>query len=170
MTRLDRDALLELFGYNEWVWQRLVEELSPLGDGLLTKPAPGSGWPALANCLGHLVKGYEVWLNTVEGAPRVAEDVAAAITSWAELDAFSARVRARFRAVLGGLSDEELHRDIAVSVFGEALEYTPAELLANTVVHERGHHGDVNTLLYQLGLQTGVLDYRWYVNYKRGYK
>jgi hypothetical protein len=50
------------------------------------------------------------------------------------------------------------------------LAYAPAELLGNTVLHERGHHGDVNTLLYQHGIDGGVPDYRFFVNAKRGYQ
>ena len=167
---MERATLTEVFNYDEWAWQQLIEELLPMGDEILTKRAPGSGWPMLANCLGHMVMAYEVWLNTLDGAPRVEEDVAPAIPRWAEMDAFSGRVRERFRAKLAGMSDEQLHSDITVNAFGDVLAYTPAELLGNLVVHERGHHGDVNTLLYQLGIDGGIPDYRWYVNFKRGYE
>lgn len=167
---MDRATLLDLFAYNTWCWQQLTGELSPLGDELLTRAGPGSGWPALANCLGHMLMAYEVWLNALDGAPRVEEDVAPAIPTWAEMDAFSARVRDRFQAKLAAMSDEELQSDITIDAFGDILAYTPAELLGNLVVHERGHHGDVNTLLYQLGVEGGVPDYRWYVNHLRGYE
>jgi uncharacterized damage-inducible protein DinB len=168
---MDRAAITEIFDYDEWCWRSITEQCAPLGDELLTKVAPGSGWPALGNCLGHMLYGYDAWLNTMEGAPRVEGDSTPLIPTWVELNAANDRVRGRFRSYLASLSDQSLFSDVEVSVYGEVLAYTPAELLGNLVVHDRGHHGDVNTLLYQLGTDDlGVPDYRWYVNFKRGYR
>lgn len=168
---MDRAAITEIFDYNEWAWDQIVKQCSALGDALLAQPAPGSGWPALGNCLGHMLYGYNVWLNTLHGAPRVQEDSAPLITTWGQLSADNGRVRERFRSYLGSVSDQQLSADMEVSVYGEMLAYTPAELLGNVVLHERGHHGDLNTLLYHHGLvEKGVPDYRWFVNFRRGYR
>jgi len=167
---VDRKAITEIFDYDEWAWDQVLDRVAAMGDELLTKPAPGSGWPALSNCLSHMIVGYQVWLETIDGKPRVQGDAMAAVESWSELAALAKRVRERFRGKLTALNDEELHSDIEVMVYGERLKYTPVELLGNLVLHERGHHGDVNTLLYQLDLpELGVPDYRWLVNEKRGY-
>jgi uncharacterized damage-inducible protein DinB len=167
---VDRAAIREIFEYDEWAWRTLIDQLAAMGDELLTRPAPGSGWPALANCLSHMIVGYQVWLETIDGKPRVQGDAMAAVQSWGELAALAEQVRKRFREKLAALSDDELQSDIEVTVYRERLKYTPAELLGNLVLHERGHHGDVNTLLYQLGLpEQGVPDYRWFVNHRRGY-
>lgn len=167
---MDRAAIIEIFDYNEFAWRQLVAELAPLGDDLLAKPAPGSGWPALGNCLGHIIYGYDVWLDTLDGKPRLNENEAPLIATLSAMARESTRVQERFRSNIGSLSDADLQRSREFSVYGETLAYTPADLLGNLVLHERGHHGDVNTLLYQHGVDAGVPDYRFFVNEKRGYQ
>ena len=64
-----------------------------------------------------------------------------------------------------------VERQQGIEVHAGGLVFQPEADAAHLLFfHERGHHGDVNTLLYQLGLEASVLDYRWYVNYKRGYR
>lgn len=169
---MDRAAITELFEYNEFAWRAIISDAAHLGDDILTKPAPGSGWPALGNCLGHILFAYNVWIDALQGEPRTLEQQARPAITWSEAESWNGATRARFRAYLNSLSDQQLHTDLAVSVYGETVAYTPAEILGNTVLHERGHHGDVNTLFYQHGLlgDAGVPDYRWFVNEQRGYR
>ena len=39
-------------------------------------------------------------------------------------------------------------------------------ILANLLLHKRGHHGDFTTLFWQLGIEQPALDYRQYVYLK----
>jgi uncharacterized damage-inducible protein DinB len=39
--------------------------------------------------------------------------------------------------------------------------YSPADIFAHTLLHERQHHGDVHTLLYQLGIEVPIVEYRF---------
>ena len=73
--------------------------------------------------------------------------------TWDYIDSCHATSGERARAYLSSLSDAELHADRDFDIDGQTLAYAPAELLGNLVIHERGHHGDINTLFYQLGLQ-----------------
>jgi uncharacterized damage-inducible protein DinB len=43
----------------------------------------------------------------------------------------------------------------------ETLVNSPADIFAHTLLHERQHHGDVNTLLYQLGIEVPIVEYRF---------
>ena len=44
---MDRAAIEELFTLTKYSWREHERVIRPLGDGTLTEPAPGSGWPAL---------------------------------------------------------------------------------------------------------------------------
>jgi uncharacterized damage-inducible protein DinB len=48
-----------------------------------------------------------------------------------------------------------------MNVDGETLLYRPADIFVHVLLHERQHHGDVNTLLYQLGLEVPIVEYRF---------
>lgn len=48
-----------------------------------------------------------------------------------------------------------------MNVDGETRVYSPADIFAHVLLHERQHHGDVNTLLYQLGLDIPIVEFRF---------
>jgi uncharacterized damage-inducible protein DinB len=48
-----------------------------------------------------------------------------------------------------------------MDVDGEPLRYSPADVFVQVLLHERQHHGDLNTLLYQLGVERPVVEYRF---------
>jgi uncharacterized damage-inducible protein DinB len=47
-----------------------------------------------------------------------------------------------------------------MNVDGAAMRYSPAEVFSTVLLHERQHHGDLNTLLYQFGREIPVIEYR----------
>jgi uncharacterized damage-inducible protein DinB len=168
---VQRAAIQDLFGYCGFAWQQIADAMSRFDPGLVAKPAPGSGWPALRDCFGHMLLAYEDWIAELEGRPMLEFDPAKA-TTFAEIDAYSHTVRERFQVYLDSLSDEELNAERHLNVDGEMETYTPAQLLANLVIHERGHHGDINTLFYQHGIPEvdwPWIEYRAFVGARRGY-
>lgn len=163
---MDRETLLELLDYQDWAWTEVGKAIAAQ-EADLTKPAPGSGWPAVRDCLAHMCFGYDVWTLRLDGGPPTVFDPRAA-ASFAELDAYRSKVVGRLRVCLANLTDEALQTDRDVQTHGgEVLRYTPAEIMAHAVVHERAHHGDLSTLFYQLGLEMPMVDYRFYVDAKR---
>ena len=155
---MDRATIEELFTFTEYSWREHEGLIRPLGDGKLTEPAPGSGWPALREALVHINWAYVRWLadpagTTDEPVPRV--------TSWDELEAYRRRVRDHAHGYLDSLGDDELVTPRAMNVDGETLVYSPADIFAHTLLHERQHHGDVHTLLYQLGIEVPIVEYRF---------
>jgi uncharacterized damage-inducible protein DinB len=48
-----------------------------------------------------------------------------------------------------------------MDVDGETLLYGPADIFVHALLHERQHHGDVNTLLFQLGIEVPIVEYRF---------
>ena len=48
-----------------------------------------------------------------------------------------------------------------MDIDGKTILYSPGEILAHVMLHERQHHGDLNTLLYQLGVDIPIVEYRF---------
>ena len=152
---MDRAAVEELFTFTDYSWREHEQLIRPLGDGKLTEPAPGSGWPALRDALAHINWAYIRWLADP------------ARTSWDELEADRRRVRDHARGYLDSLADDELVTPREMNVDGETLVYSPADIFAHTLLHERQHHGDVHTLLYQLGIDVPIVEYRFSLPQRR---
>lgn len=159
---MDRLAIEELYGFTGYTWRIHADAIRALGENALTKPAPGSGWPALCDALSHIIFAYDRWLADPNGTTPGAME-APVPRSWEGLEAQRRRVRARFREYLDTLSDSELMAPREMNVDGEVLSYSRAELLTHVLLHERAHHGDFSTLLYQLGVEAPLVEYRFFL-------
>jgi uncharacterized damage-inducible protein DinB len=155
---MDRAAIEELFAFTDHSWRVYEGVIRPLGDDLLTAPAPGSGWPALRDALAHMVWGNVRWLAD---PAHTTDEPVERIESWDELEAFRSRVRSHDRAYLDSLGDEQLLTPREMNVDGEMLRYSPADIFVHAMLHERQHHGDLNTLLYQHGIEVPIVEYRF---------
>jgi len=156
--------LIDLFEYTDYVWDQLRQAVPD--DVQLTQVAPGSGWPTLRTCLGHMVLAYERWLPAIielRSQP-LPEPGDGDLSTWAQIDAHRDRVRRELRRHLDGSTDDELGVLHDVDVDGTTIRYTRAELVLHLLLHERGHHGDVTTLLWQLGIEPDLpLEYRFHL-------
>lgn len=155
---MDRAAIEELFTFTDYSWFEYERLIRPLGDEMLTRPAPGSGWPALRDALAHINWAYIRWLADPAGTT---DEPVERIESWDELDADRRRLRAHAREYFGSLDDHELSTPREMNVDGETIRYSPADILVHVLLHERQHHGDLNTLLYQLGIDVPIVEYRF---------
>ena len=70
-----------------------------------------------------------------------------------ELEVYRSRVRGHARDYFDSLGDGALVTPREMNVDGETLLYSPVDIFVHVFLHERQHHGDVNTLLYQLGIE-----------------
>ena len=163
---VDRQALQGLFAYTHYTWSEYAEAVKRLGPDALTKPAPGSGWPALRDALGHITWAYQRWLYDPAGTTPGSFD-AASVNSWDDLESFRREVRGRFHQYLDSLNDDELTTAREMSVDGTMLPYSPADIFAHVLLHELRHHGDINTLFYQLGAEGPMVEYRFFVSATR---
>jgi uncharacterized damage-inducible protein DinB len=161
---LTRDALEELYGYTDYTWGVFADVMRGLPDGMLTQVAPGSGWPALRDCYRHVVGAYDGWLHYTLKRGDLINPPATALTSWDQFEEYRRGTRATFRRTLDELSDDELSALFSrvYDVGEEAETLSMADILGNLLLHERGHHGDLSTLLYQLGQEPPSVDYRQY--------
>jgi uncharacterized damage-inducible protein DinB len=155
---MDRAAIEALFAFTEYSWREHERVIRPLGDEVLTQPAAGSGWPALRDALAHIVWAYVRWLADPAGTT---DEPVERIDSWDDLEEYRRRVRDHAREYLDSLDDGELSTPREMNVDGETLVYSPADILVHVLLHERQHHGDLNTLLYQLGIEIPIVEYRF---------
>ena len=162
---MDRAAIEELFTFTDYSWGEYEDVIRPLGDDVLTKPAPGSGWPALRDALTHINWAYVRWLADPSGT---SDEPVDRVESWDELETYRRRVCGHTRAYLDSLADEELLTPREMNVDGDMLRYSPADIFVHAMLHERQHHGDLNTLLYQLGVEVPIVEYRFSLPERRG--
>jgi len=157
---VDHPAIEELFAYTDWTWRQYEARIHPLGDEALVRHVPGSGWPALRDALAHVNWGYDRWLAD---PARTSEIPVEPVNSWSDAEAFRHRVRNRFREYLDSLSEQELTTPREMNIDGAQMSYAPADILTLLLLHEREHHGDINTLLYQLGVEPPQTSYRFFL-------
>jgi uncharacterized damage-inducible protein DinB len=155
---VDRPAIEELFAFTDYSWREYANQLRPLGDDFLTRPAPGSGWPALRDAFVHINWAYVRWLADTAGTSDIEPE---RISSWDELEDYRRRVRSRFREYLDSLSDDELTTPRGMNIDGKMIQYGPADIFVHVLLHERAHHGDLNTLFFQLGKEPPMVEYRF---------
>lgn len=165
---MNKADLLDLYDFTGYAWERIRAVVPEDAD--LVRVAPGSGWPALRNCLGHVVLAYERWLPAITELrtgelPALGDDD---FRGWAPLDRHRERVRSTLRAAIVDTPEAELTGLRDVNVDGRIVRYSRAELILHLLLHERGHHGDVTTLLWQLGRgDETVLEYRFHLGRDR---
>lgn len=161
---MDRTAIKELYDYTEYAWERIAATIDTLPPARFSERVPGSGWPALRDCFEHFVSAYDGWINGewALGLGKLIYPGPEALQTWEQMRGYRRDVRAAFLAALD-CSDVDLYtkREYRLSEVPEVL--CRADILANLVIHERGHHGDLNTLFHQLGIRGFVIDYRYFV-------
>jgi uncharacterized damage-inducible protein DinB len=162
---MDRTALEELYAYTEFAWTRYAQVIDEHGgDELLNREAPGSGWPTLRAALVHVVSVYDGWLNGAwalglgERPPFRREDV----RTWSQLGEYREITRATFQRALH-VDDAVFHEPHIIEAGYGQERLRHRDILANILLHERGHHGDLNTLLHQLGVPAPLVDYRFFL-------
>jgi uncharacterized damage-inducible protein DinB len=164
-----RDAIEELADYTAFAWAMIGQSAHALPAGSLTRPVQLSGWPSLREAFLHVIGASDEWLHaTLEygGAIRPRPE---AMAAWEDFDAYHRTTRATFQRILDQTPDAALYRPFTRTYDNDDVPETMslADILANLLLHERGHHGDLSTLIYQLGGEPPPLDYRQYVYCKR---
>jgi uncharacterized damage-inducible protein DinB len=166
---MDRQTLDELFDYTTFTWASYANAVRTLPPHALTRPLDGSGWRDLREPLFHIAAGWDGWLCQRAGES-FTEPHPEDLTTWSDLNDVRARTRAWLRRVIDETPDADLHARKPGTIGGDARSDFPAsvaDVLTHILLHERGHHGDVTTLLASLGATPPNVDYliyRWFAS------
>ena len=161
---MDKAALQELFSYTDWAWKQIKGAIPD--DETLGAVAPGSGWPDLRHCLAHIILAYDRWSPAIvdldsRPMPDLPSDD---FLTWSQIDAHRRRTRDALQSHLDAWTDADLGKQHMVDIDGRPVRYSRGELITHLLLHERGHHGDVTTLFWQLGLDSEtLLEYRFHL-------
>lgn len=158
---MDREAIDELIAYTDYSWARHARVMEGLSDEQFTDPVPGSGWPAPREVFMHVVGSYDGWLNSrwgLSGAGEAEYEERQKMTSWKEMAEYRAKTRADFRRALETDDETLFRKSERDSPFGMT-RLSRADVLTNLLMHERGHHGDLSTLFYQMGIKGYVVEW-----------
>jgi uncharacterized damage-inducible protein DinB len=156
---LNREALSELYAYGDFVWAAYDRSVCALPEDSIGKAVQGSGWPALIDAFRHMVSGTDGWLNNALGLGPVLGAKPEVLGDWAAVDSLRRQLRDEITGLLSELSDDELFV-VRHKVFPESprATMTVADVLLHLALHDRGHYGDISTLLYQLGAEPPAAD------------
>jgi len=165
----DRQTLNELFDYTTFTWETYARTARSLPPDALARPVEGSGWPALRDVLFHVAAAWDGWLRDRLGLHDPLDASPERVTAWSDLDVHRQRTRGWLRRIIDETADGGLHDATQPMFEGTPAEMrvSAAEILAHILLHERGHHGDITTLLARLGATPPSIDYLTYVFFKQ---
>src|SRR5205809_7296444 len=139
---MDKVALQDLVAYTGWAWDQIKAAVPD--DKTLRATAPGSGWPALRNCLAHIVLAYDRWVPAIvdlhsRPMPDLAPDD---FLTWPQIDTHRRRTRDVLQSHLDAWTEADLRERHEVDVDGDRIRYTRGErithLLQKSVVTSPG--------------------------------
>jgi uncharacterized damage-inducible protein DinB len=165
----DRPSLIDLYDYTTFTWAAYGRAVATLPQEKLAEPIPGSGWQSLRHLLFHIALAWDGWLVERLGLNEPLDATPEAITSWDDVGEHRQRARGWLRRVIAETPDEELSAPSLVFSAGTPTETraSVADVIAHILLHERGHHGDVTTLLHTLGATPPSVDYLVYLYFKQ---
>jgi uncharacterized damage-inducible protein DinB len=155
-----RAALRDLFDYTTFTWESYRKCVATLPPDALSVSVPGSGWTALRDVFFHIALAWDGWLRDRLGLSDALDATPESLSSWEDMQALRDKARGWLLRVIDETGDEELHaRTLVLDQGPVPMQASVADVVAHLLLHERGHHGDVTTLLAQLGAPAPPSDY-----------
>ena len=156
------DEMRVLYEYNAWANRRHLDAVGKVTTEEFLKPM-GSSFGSLRDTIAHIYGAEWVWLERFQGRspsslPEVNEfqDVPGLKAKWAELEA-------RLLGFVGGLTQEDLNRELEYKTLKFGVYRNPLwQSMQHLVNHGTYHRGQITTLLRQLGAQPILTDLMHY--------
>ena len=149
--------ILELYEFNRWANQRMLNAVMALSEEQFTRDLKSS-FPSVRETLVHLVGADWIWLSRWKGvSPTQAPD-----WNLATLDAIRAQwdeIERERMAYLEQLTPDALHEVLSYRTLkGDPFSNPLWQLLRHVVNHSSYHRGQITTMLRQLGAPTVTTD------------
>ncbi|RLT39046.1 MAG: hypothetical protein DWI57_10915 [Chloroflexi bacterium] len=159
---MTKDAVLRMFDYNEWAWQRLFPSLAALSDEEYFAERPFF-WHSLHGLATHSFGADWIWLQRCRGVSPAALPARESVAGLTDLRQRWDPVRAEFRAWVVERTAAELAEDIRYTdTAGKAYLFNLDDLLRHAMNHATEHRSQMTPTLFQLGHPTEQLDYLYF--------
>ena len=153
-----RSEIEELFAYNRWANERVLDAIEALDDEAFTRDLGGS-FPSVRDTLAHVIGAEWIWLQRWKGTSptRPPDDWDSADLT--RLRRFYAEVEAEQGAFIASLTDADLDREIFYrTLSGQAYSNRLWQLLRHLINHSSYHRGQITMMLRQLGATPAATD------------
>ncbi len=152
---------LRTFGrYNGWANGRLYDAVGALPEEDYRKQRTAAFFGSIAGTLNHILLVDRLWLDRLEGAawyPAKLDDIL--YDDFAGLRAAREAEDDRICALLDGLSEASLARDVAFKTSGgDSYSMQAGRILTHVFNHQTHHRGQVHALLTDAGREPPALD------------
>jgi uncharacterized damage-inducible protein DinB len=152
------EQIQELYEYNRWANQRLLDATAALSSAELTRDLKSS-FPSVRDTLAHILSAEWIWLMRWKGDSPVGAPASWDLSSHDLLRAQWASVEAELTAFVATLTPAALDAVIAYrNTKGEPFAQPLSELLRHVVNHSTYHRGQITTMLRQLGKDSVATD------------
>ena len=159
---MTQNAILRMFEYNEWAWQRVFPSLEALSQEEYFVERPFF-WHSLHGLAVHSFGADWIWLQRCKGVSPSALPARESVTDLADLRRRWDPVRAEFREWAAGLADEKLDGEIRYTdLAGNPYRFSLGDLLRHVMNHATEHRSQMTPTLFQLGHPTDQLDYLYF--------
>jgi uncharacterized damage-inducible protein DinB len=165
---IDPETLRELYEYEAWANERMLEACARLAPEQLTRDL-GSSFPSVRDTVTHIIAGQWVWLERFLGrTPTAFPDFLKGVSLDA-LVAHSNEIGAGLQAFVAPLNGDTLARNHEYKTFAGAAFANPTWVsLRHLVNHGAYHRGQITTMLRQLGADPVSTDLIYFYRERAG--
>lgn len=147
---MDPTDIQELYRYNQWANDRLLEAVSVLTPDQFTRSL-GSSYPSVRETFAHIVWAEWLWLQRWKGASPQRRFDAGDFPHMSVLNDRWSELKAEQLAFVDTVTAERLHAVVEyVNLQGETWQYTLWRQMYHVVNHSTYHRGQLTTMLRQL--------------------
>ncbi len=142
----------ELFEFNRWANQRMLEAVAALNEEQFTRDLRSS-FPSVQATLAHIVGADWIWLSRWLGTSPTGTPPEWDLSTLSGIRAQWDIIEKQRASFLDSLTPEALQRSLPYwTLKGEPFSNPLAQLLRHVVNHSTYHRGQVMTMLRQLGM------------------
>ena len=152
------DPIRDLYGYNRWANERVLEATAALDAERFTRDM-GSSFPSVRDTLIHVLSSDWVWLERWHGRSPAARPAEWVLETHAQVAERWRAIQDEREAFIETLSPASLETIIDYrTTRGEPYRGPLEQLLRHVVNHSTYHRGQITTMLRQLGATPASTD------------
>ena len=148
----------KLLEYNENVRHKYFETFTKLPWREFTKNREAS-FHSMKNILVHTLGAIDYWLDILENQDKRSQKDFREYKTLHQVNTYKDHVEKRMHTYLKSLSKEKLQETYPVKDDGKTRKVTAEDILIHVVEEEIHHRGEINALLWQMGINPPPMGY-----------